>query len=87
MARWFRHPEKKNRWISKEEYFNILFGEDTETHFFWSEETLEYFKELRNQLKVSDFKDEVFNFVKNNCSPEGEETFEDLSNDLLKQTI
>lgn len=25
---WFKHPEKPNTWISKEEYFNILFGEE-----------------------------------------------------------
>lgn len=25
---WFKHPEKENTWISKEEYFNILFGEE-----------------------------------------------------------
>lgn len=87
MTRWFRHPLKKNSWISKEEYFNILFGEDKENRFYWNEDTLEYFKELRNQMTVSAFKDEVFNFVKSNCSPEGEETFEDLSNDLFKQTI
>lgn len=27
-TKWFRHPELKDHWISKEEYFNILFGEE-----------------------------------------------------------
>lgn len=87
MTKWFRHPEKKNEWISKEEYFNILFGDDTDPKFFWNDETVDYFKELRNQMTISAFKEEILNFVKNNCSPEAEETFDDLANDLLKQTI
>lgn len=27
-TKWFKHPEKQNEWISQEEYFNILFGEE-----------------------------------------------------------
>jgi len=29
-TRWYKHPEEKNKWISQEEYFNILFGDDYE---------------------------------------------------------
>lgn len=85
-TRWFKHPEKKNRWISKEEYFGILFGEEEKT-FHWDEDTIYYFKSLRDQMTISAFKEEIYNFVKNNCSPEGQETLTDLSNDLFKQTI
>lgn len=28
MSKWYRHPLKKNSWISKEEYFKILFGDE-----------------------------------------------------------
>lgn len=27
-TQWYRHPIKKNKWISKEEYFKILFGDE-----------------------------------------------------------
>lgn len=29
-TRWYKHPENNNEWISQEEYFNILFGDDYE---------------------------------------------------------
>ena len=29
-TRWYKHPEKQNEWISQEEYFGILFGDDYE---------------------------------------------------------
>ena len=27
-TKWYKHPEIKDQWISKEEYFNILFGDE-----------------------------------------------------------
>jgi hypothetical protein len=28
MTQWFKHPEQPNTWISKDEYFAILFGDE-----------------------------------------------------------
>ena len=28
MQQWYKHPELPNTWISRDEYFSILFGED-----------------------------------------------------------
>lgn len=28
MQQWYKHPEKPNSWIPRDEYFAILFGED-----------------------------------------------------------
>ena len=49
--------------------------------FYWNIETLEYFKEIKEE----DLKDEIAAFVWENCSLENNETFEDLAQDLLKQ--
>ena len=50
--------------------------------YYWSIETLNYFKEIKEEEKL---KDEIAKFVWENCSLEDNETFEDLAQDLLKQ--
>ena len=52
--------------------------------FYWNEETLEFFKELKNQNE-NEFYRKVNEFVKYECDLEENETFEDLQVDLINQ--
>ena len=45
--------------------------------FYWNEETLEFFKELKNQNE-NEFYRKVNEFVKYECDLEENETYEDL---------
>ena len=53
--------------------------------FTWNTDTLEYFKELKEQSTLTDLKREVWYFVSHNCDVEEDETFEDLAKDLFRQ--
>jgi len=53
--------------------------------FEWNTDTLEYFKELKEQSTLTDLKREVWYFVSHNCDVEEDETFEDLAKDLFRQ--
>lgn len=52
--------------------------------FYWNEETLEFFKELKNQNE-NEFYRKVNEFVKYECDLEENETYEDLQVDLINQ--
>lgn len=52
--------------------------------FYWNEDTLQYFKELKNQNK-NEFYRKVNEFVKYECDLEENETYEDLQVDLINQ--
>ena len=52
--------------------------------FYWNEDTLEYFKTMNKEYPQF-LEPEIKIFVKSNCELEGEETYEDLTNDLMKQ--
>lgn len=53
--------------------------------FTWNEDTLEYFRELKEQNTLTDLKREVWYFVSHNCEVEEDETYEDLAKDLFRQ--
>lgn len=52
--------------------------------FYWNVETLEFFKELKNQNE-NEFYRKVNEFVKYECDLEENETYEDLQVDLINQ--
>ena len=52
--------------------------------FYWNEDTLEFFKELKNQNE-NEFYRKVNEFVKYECDLEDGETYEDLQVDLINQ--
>ena len=52
--------------------------------FFWSKETLEFFKELKNK-NINEFYRKVNEFVKYECDLEENEYIEDLQVDLINQ--
>jgi len=52
--------------------------------FYWNEDTLVYFKELKKESEEK-LKDEIAKFVWEDCNPEEGETFQDLAQDLLNQ--
>ena len=52
--------------------------------FFWNEDTLEFFKELKNQNE-NEFYRKVNEFVKYECDLEEGEYIEDLQIDLINQ--
>ena len=54
--------------------------------FHWNEETLEYFKELKNKNE-EEFYRKVNEFVKYECDLEENEYIEDLQTDLIIQVI
>ncbi len=53
-------------------------------NFFWNNDTLVYFKELKN-MSEDTFLREVVNFVKYECDLEDGETYEDLQVSLINQ--
>jgi len=53
-------------------------------NFFWDNDTLVYFKELKNMGKDT-FLREVVNYVKYDCALEDGETYEDLQVSLINQ--
>lgn len=53
--------------------------------FTWNEDTLEYFRELKEQNTLTELKREVWYFVSHNCIPEPDETYNDLAQDLFRQ--
>tara|TARA_B100000902_G_C27226931_1_gene872721 strand:+ start:411 stop:590 length:180 start_codon:yes stop_codon:yes gene_type:complete len=53
-------------------------------NFFWNNDTLVYFKELKN-MSEDTFLREVVNFVKYECDLENGETYEDLQVSLINQ--
>jgi len=54
--------------------------------FHWNKETLEFFKELKNENE-NEFYRKVNSFVKYECVLEENETIEDLQTDLITQVI
>jgi len=52
--------------------------------FYWNEDTLEFFKELKNQNE-NEFYRKVNEFVKYECDLEEGECIEDLQIDLINQ--
>jgi len=52
--------------------------------FYWNEDTLEFFKELKNQNE-NEFYRKVNEFVKYECDLEEGEYIEDLQADLINQ--
>jgi Iap family predicted aminopeptidase len=53
-------------------------------NFYWSKETLEFFKELKNKDE-NEFYRKVNEFVKYECNLEENEYIEDLQVDLINQ--
>ena len=53
-------------------------------NFFWDNDTLVYFKELKNTSEDA-FLREVVNYVKYDCNLEDGETYEDLQVSLINQ--
>ena len=53
--------------------------------YYWNQETIDYFRELKEQSKLTELKREVWYFVYHNCDVEEDETFEDLAKDLFRQ--
>ena len=53
-------------------------------NFFWDNDTLVYFKELKN-MSEDTFLREVVNYVKYDCNLEDGETYEDLQVSLINQ--
>lgn len=53
--------------------------------FTWNDDTLEYFRELKEQSTLTDLKREVWYFISHNCEVEENETYEDLAKDLFRQ--
>lgn len=53
-------------------------------NFYFNEDTIKYFKsmKLNNNLKQ-----EIYEFVVNNCELEDDETYEDLSESLCRQVF
>lgn len=53
--------------------------------FHWNEETIQHFRFQSNYLNEKQMKASVKDFVEYDCTPEDEETEEDLVIDLVKQ--
>lgn len=53
--------------------------------YYWNEDTLEYFRELKEQNTLTELKREVWYFVSHNCTIEDDETYNDLAQDLFRQ--
>ena len=53
--------------------------------FFWQEETLDYFHNLKATASNSEYLKEVEDFITRGCQLEDGETNEDLFRDLLQQ--
>ena len=53
--------------------------------YYWNEDTLNYFKELKTLTTNKDLLLEIEKFVKTDCSLEENETNEMLQNDLINQ--
>ena len=53
--------------------------------FFWTEDTLEHFKDLYKE-NIKYYYKAIEQFVKYDCTLEDGETYEDLMVDLVKQT-
>jgi len=53
--------------------------------YYWNQETIDYFRELKEQSKLTELKREVWYFVSHNCDVEENETFEDIAKDLFRQ--
>ena len=58
----------------------------TKNKYYWSEDTLEYFKERNKPGCFGQYYREVEEFVKQNCSLEQGDTYELLRDDLINQT-
>tara|TARA_R100000329_G_C7465394_1_gene163905 strand:+ start:218 stop:412 length:195 start_codon:yes stop_codon:yes gene_type:complete len=59
---------------------------DNMKKFHWNEDTLEFFKELKNKNE-NEFYRKVNEFVKYECDLEEGEYIEDLQTDLINQVI
>jgi hypothetical protein len=53
--------------------------------YYWNEDTLNYFKDLASDFEYDYLKDQVTNFVEDQCSLEDNETEEELVNDLINK--
>ena len=53
-------------------------------NFYFNEETIKYFKSMKSNDNV---KQEIYEFVVNNCELEDDETYEDLSESLCRQVF
>ena len=53
--------------------------------YYWNEDTLNYFKELKTLTTNKDLLLEIEKFIKTDCSLEENETTEMLQNDLINQ--
>ena len=51
--------------------------------FYWNEETIDHFKFMSSYISESEVKQEIKDFVEINCTIEGDETEEELANDLF----
>ena len=54
--------------------------------FTWNEDTLEYFRELKEQETLTELKKEIYRFIYH-CHLEGDETYDDLAQDLFRQIL
>ena len=51
--------------------------------FHWNEDTIMYFVELSKEINMQEFSYKVMDFIERDCSTEGDETFQDLYDDLM----
>jgi len=54
--------------------------------YYWNEDTIEYFKEQNKPGCEGEYIREIWDFVKQNCTLEDNETYEMLGNDLINKT-
>ena len=55
--------------------------------FYWSEETVNYFIDLALNMPASELAYEVIKFIETDCQEEGDETLQDLYDDLMGEII
>ena len=63
---------------------NRLTIKETNMKYYWNEDTIEYFKDLKSKDEDAFYRD-VNHFIKYDCHLEDGETIEDLQVDLINQ--
>ena len=51
--------------------------------FYWNDETVDHFKFMSSYIDDNEVKQAIKDFVEINCTIEGDETEEELANDLF----
>lgn len=53
------------------------------TKFYWNDETINYFQDISTEISGEQLYEEIQEFIGSNCTPEDNETEEELVNDLF----